>query len=216
MISLKNLSQAFRQAGRNVGILTEILNYSTKTKDGFVEYIILYSDLQVDTKTIMDKINITLYINGDKYSIAVEPWRTLAEVLREDLNLIGTKIGCETGDCGACTVLINGQSVTSCLILAVESDGKEITTIEGLSTKGDVLHPIQEAFVEQGAIQCGYCTPGMILSAKYLLDKDPEPSETQIRQALSGNLCRCTGYNRIVKAVMAASKKMKLESRESD
>jgi len=204
-----------RQAGCNVGILTEILNYSTKTKDGFVEYMILYSDLQVDIKTVMDKINITLYINGDKYSIAVEPWRTLAEVLREDLNLIGTKIGCETGDCGACTVLINGQSVTSCLTLAVESDGKEITTIEGLSTKGDVLHPIQEAFVEQGAIQCGYCTPGMILSAKYLLDKNPEPTESQIRQALSGNLCRCTGYNRIVKAVMAASKKMKLEPRPS-
>jgi carbon-monoxide dehydrogenase small subunit len=161
------------------------------------------------------KANITLYINGDKYTIAVEPWRTLAEVLREDLNLIGTKIGCETGDCGACTVLINGKSVTSCLSLAVESDGKEITTIEGLSTGAD-LHPIQEAFVEQGAIQCGYCTPGMILSAKYLLDKNPEPTELQIRQSLSGNLCRCTGYNRIIKAVIAASKKIKIKSRESD
>jgi carbon-monoxide dehydrogenase small subunit len=160
----------------------------------------------------MAKINITLYINGDRYSIAVEPWRTLSEVLREDLNLIGTKIGCETGDCGACTVLINGKSVTSCLSLAVESDGKEITTIEGLSTKGDTLHPIQEAFIEHGAIQCGYCTPGMILSAKYLLDQNPEPTESQIRQALSGNLCRCTGYNLIVKAIMAAGKKMKLES----
>ena len=164
----------------------------------------------------MTKVNITLHINGDKYAIAVEPWRTLSEVLREDLNLIGTKIGCETGDCGACTVLINGKSVTSCLSLAIESDGKEITTIEGLSTQGDALHPIQEAFVEQGAIQCGYCTPGMILSAKYLLDRVPEPTESQIRQALSGNLCRCTGYNLIVKAVMAASKKMKLESEESD
>jgi carbon-monoxide dehydrogenase small subunit len=161
------------------------------------------------------KANITLYINGDKYTIAVEPWRTLAEVLREDLNLIGTKIGCETGDCGACTVLINGKSVTSCLSLAVESDGKEITTIEGLSTGAD-LHPIQEAFVEQGAIQCGYCTPGMILSAKHLLDKNPEPTELQIRQSLSGNLCRCTGYNRIIKAVTAASKKIKIKSRESD
>ena len=160
----------------------------------------------------MVKVNITLHINGDKYSIAVEPWRTLSEVLREDLNMIGTKIGCETGDCGACTVLINGQSVTSCLSLAVESDGKEITTIEGLSTQGDTLHPIQEAFVEQGAIQCGYCTPGMILSAKYLLDRNPEPTESQIRQALSGNLCRCTGYNLIVKAVMAASKKIKIKS----
>ena len=163
----------------------------------------------------MVKVNITLHINGDKYSIAVEPWRTLSEVLREDLNMIGTKIGCETGDCGACTVLINGQSVTSCLSLAVESDGKEITTIEGLSTQGDTLHPIQEAFVEQGAIQCGYCTPGMILSAKYLLNQIPEPTESQIRQALSGNLCRCTGYNLIVKAVMVASKKIKLKSEES-
>lgn len=164
---------------------------------------------------IMTKVNITLHINGDKYSAAVEPWRTLAEVLREDLNLIGTKIGCETGDCGACTVLINGQSVTSCLSLAVESDGKEITTIEGLSTQGDTLHPIQEAFIEQGAIQCGYCTPGMILSAKYLLDRVPEPTESQIRQALSGNLCRCTGYHLIVKAVMSASEKIKLKSEES-
>ena len=163
----------------------------------------------------MVKVNITLYVNGDRYSIAVEPRRTLAEVLREDLNLIGTKIGCETGDCGACTVLINGQSVTSCLSLAVESDGKEIITIEGLSTQGDTLHPIQEAFVEQGAIQCGYCTPGMILSAKYLLDQNPEPTESQIRRALSGNLCRCTGYKRIVKAVMAASEKIKLKSKES-
>ncbi|MBN2591403.1 MAG: (2Fe-2S)-binding protein [Sedimentisphaerales bacterium] len=156
----------------------------------------------------MAKVNITLHINGDTYSVAVEPCRTLAEVLREDLNLIGTKIGCGTGDCGACTVLIDGKSVTSCLSLAVESDGKEITTIEGLSTKGDTLHPIQEAFVKEGAIQCGYCTPGMILSAKYLLDRNPEPTELEIRQALSGNLCRCTGYHRIVKAVMVASKKI--------
>lgn len=160
----------------------------------------------------MAKVNITLNVNGDRYPIAVEPWRTLSEVLREDLNLTGTKIGCETGDCGACTVLINGKSVTSCLSLAIESDGKEITTIEGLATQGDILHPIQEAFVEQGAIQCGYCTPGMILSAKYLLDQNPEPTESEIRQALSGNLCRCTGYNLIVKAVMDAGKKIKLQS----
>ena len=163
----------------------------------------------------MVKVNITLHINGDIYPIAVEPSRTLAEVLREDLNLIGTKIGCGTGDCGACTVLIDGKSVTSCLSLAIESDGKEITTIEGLSTSGTNLHPIQEAFVEHGAIQCGYCTPGMILSAKYLLDRNPEPTELEIRQALSGNLCRCTGYNRIVKAVMAASKKIKKHETEN-
>lgn len=163
----------------------------------------------------MAKVNINLHINGDTYPVAVEPWRTLAEVLREDLNLIGTKIGCGTGDCGACTVLINGKSVTSCLSLAIESDGKEITTIEGLSPRGNILHPIQEAFVEYGAIQCGYCTPGMILSAKYLLDRNPEPTELEIRQALSGNLCRCTGYNRIVKAVMAASKKIRKQNTEN-
>jgi carbon-monoxide dehydrogenase small subunit len=164
----------------------------------------------------MIKVNITLHINGDSYMLAVEPSRTLAEVLREDLNLIGTKIGCGTGDCGACTVLINGKSVTSCMTLAIESDGKEITTIEGLSTQGDTMHPIQEAFVEEGAIQCGYCTPGMIMSAKYLLDRNPTPTESQVREALSGNLCRCTGYKRIIKAVMAASEKLKLKAEESD
>ena len=169
----------------------------------------------------MAKVNITLHINSDTYTVAVEPWRTLAEVLREDLNLIGTKIGCGTGDCGACTVLINGKSVTSCLSLAIESDGKEITTIEGLSTvethgHASLLHPIQEAFVEHGAIQCGYCTSGMILSAKYLLDRNPEPTELEVRQALSGNLCRCTGYNRIVKAILAASKKNNQQNGESD
>ena len=178
----------------------------------------------------MAKVNITLHINGDTYHIAVEPWRTLAQVLREDLNMPGTKIGCETGDCGACTVLINGKSVTSCLSLAIESDGKEITTIEGLSSRNtrhgegrsrsgaghEQLHPIQESFIEHGAIQCGYCTPGMILSAKYLLDRNPEPTELEVRQALSGNLCRCTGYNRIVKAVMAASKKLNQQNGESE
>ena len=169
----------------------------------------------------MTKVNITLHVNGDTYPIAVEPWRKLSEVLREDLNLIGTKIGCETGDCGACTVLINGKSVTSCLSLAIESDGKEITTIEGLSTVethggASKLHPIQEAFVEHGAIQCGYCTPGMILSAKHLLDRNSDPTELEVRKALSGNLCRCTGYNRIVKAVMAAGKKLNHQNGESE
>lgn len=152
----------------------------------------------------MAKVNIVLRVNGDRYELAVDPWRTLVEVLREDLNLTGTKIGCQTGDCGACTVLINGKTADSCLVLAVEANGKEITTIEGLAKNQDALHPIQKAFVEQGAIQCGYCTPGTILSAKYLLDNNPEPTELEIRQALSGNLCRCTGYNRIVKAVQAA------------
>ncbi|HIC85582.1 MAG TPA: (2Fe-2S)-binding protein [Desulfobacterales bacterium] len=152
---------------------------------------------------------ISLKVNGDLYELWVEPWRTLNQVLREDLNLTGTKLGCGTGDCGACTVLVDGRSVTSCLTLAVEMDGKEILTVEGLAPSGEELHPIQKAFVERGAIQCGYCTPGMELSALYLLMKNPSPSEAEIREALSGNLCRCTGYNKIVEAIQAAAKELK-------
>ena len=156
----------------------------------------------------MSKINVTLKINGDIYEVAVKPSKTLVEVLREDLNMMGTKIGCQTGDCGACTVLLNGKSTCSCLTLAIEAQNKEITTIEGLAPSGEEMHPIQEAFVKEGAIQCGYCTPGMIMSAKNLLDKNPTPTELQIRQSISGNLCRCTGYARIVKAVQVASENM--------
>ncbi len=152
---------------------------------------------------------ITLNVNGDIYDIAVDPWRTLNEVLREDLNLTGTKLGCGTGDCGACTVIVDGRTLSSCLTLAIEVDGKEITTVEGLAPSGEELHPIQKAFVEKGAIQCGFCTPGMELSALYLLKKKPTPNEDDIRAALSGNLCRCTGYNKIVEAVAAAAKDMK-------
>jgi len=155
----------------------------------------------------MSKINITLKVNGDGYELAVDPWRTLVEVLRDRLNLTGTKIGCQTGDCGACTVLIDGKSVCSCLTLAVEAQGREITTIEGLAPSGEELHPLQEAFIEAGAVQCGYCTPGMILSAKHLLDRRPQPTEADIRKALSGNLCRCTGYNKIVQAIQAVAQK---------
>jgi len=155
----------------------------------------------------MSKINITLKVNGDRYELAVDPWRTLVEVLRDRLNLTGTKIGCQTGDCGACTVLIDGKSVCSCLTLAVEAQNREITTIEGLAPSGEELHPLQEAFIEAGAVQCGYCTPGMILSAKYLLDRRPQPTEADIRKALSGNLCRCTGYNKIVQAIQAVAHK---------
>ena len=163
----------------------------------------------------MSKVNILLKVNGDNYEVAVDPWRTLVEVLREDLDLIGTKIGCQTGDCGACTVLLDGKSVSSCLTLAVEADGREVTTIEGLAPGGEELHPLQEAFVQHGAIQCGYCTPGMIMSAKYLLDKNPSPTEEQIRKGLSGNLCRCTGYNRIVEAIGAVAGDMKSSGKES-
>ncbi len=153
----------------------------------------------------MAKQIIELTVNGDRYEVAVEPSRSLAEVLREDLGLTGTKIGCNQGDCGACTVLIDGRSVASCMTLAVEAQHREITTIEGLAASLQNLHPIQEAFVEHGAVQCGFCTSGMIMSAKNLLDKNPSPSEQEIRHALSGNLCRCTGYTKIVEAIDAAA-----------
>ncbi|MFH1137480.1 MAG: (2Fe-2S)-binding protein [Pseudomonadota bacterium] len=162
----------------------------------------------------MSKVNILLKVNGDLYEIAVDPWRTLVEVLRDDLDLVGTKIGCQTGDCGACTVLLDGKSVSSCLTLAVEASGREITTIEGLAPGGDELHPLQDAFVKHGAIQCGYCTPGMIMSARHLLNRNPDPTEEEIRKGLSGNLCRCTGYNRIVEAIGAAAAVMKSSGKE--
>lgn len=159
------------------------------------------------------KHDISLTVNGDTYNLAVEAWRTLNEVLREDLNLTGTKLGCGSGDCGACTVIVDGKSVSSCLTLAVEMDGKKILTVEGLAPSGETLHPIQEAFIEKGAIQCGFCTPGMQLSALNLLKTNPRPSDTQIRSAISGNLCRCTGYNKIVDAIAEAGRRMKPQSK---
>jgi carbon-monoxide dehydrogenase small subunit len=155
------------------------------------------------------KKQIQLQINGEFYDLLVEPRHTLLRVLREDLGITGTKKGCETGDCGACTVLLNGQPVNACLVLAVEANGKEITTIEGLA-KGNELHPLQEAFIEYGAVQCGFCTPGMILVAKALLEEKPDPSETDVKRAISGNICRCTGYVRIIKAIMAVAKSVRL------
>ena len=152
---------------------------------------------------------IKFKVNGDEYEIAVAPWKTLNEVLRKELNLTGTKLGCGTGDCGACTVLVNGKAVNSCLTLAVEVDGKEVTTIEGLAESEDKLHPIQESFIEKGAVQCGFCTPGMIMTAKYFLDNNPDPTEDEIRKALDGNLCRCTGYVKIIDAIKDAAQKMK-------
>jgi carbon-monoxide dehydrogenase small subunit len=145
----------------------------------------------------------------------VEPWRTLNEVLREDLNLTGTKLGCGSGDCGACTVLVDGKSVSSCLTLAVEMDGREILTVEGLAPSGEDLHPIQESFIEKGAIQCGFCTPGMEISALNLLNANPHPDDTEIRAAISGNLCRCTGYNKIVDAIAEAGRRMQPEKKQS-
>ncbi len=155
------------------------------------------------------KQKISLNVNGDTFTLAVEPWKTLNEVLREDLNLTGTKLGCGSGDCGACTVMVDGKTVSSCLTLAVEMVGKEILTVEGLAESGEALHPIQESFIEKGAIQCGYCTPGMEMSALFLLKGNSFPNEADIRRGISGNLCRCTGYNKIVEAITSAAKKMK-------
>lgn len=147
-------------------------------------------------------------INGESYELAVELNRTLLEVLSEDLGLTGARMGCNEGDCGACTVILEGMAVCSCLTLAVEAQNKKIVTIEGLASNGQ-LHPLQQAFIDHCAVQCGYCTPGMIMSAKALLDKNPDPTEDDIRRALQGNLCRCTGYVKIVEAVLAAKEKMK-------
>ena len=154
------------------------------------------------------RTEVTLRVNGEAYDLLTYPHRTLLEVLREDLHLTGAKESCGEGACGTCTVLLDGAPVRSCLLLAVEAEGREITTIEGLAAGGK-LHPLQEAFVEHHAIQCGFCTPGMILTAKALLDATPEPTEEEIRRALSGNICRCTGYAKIVDAVKAASAKEK-------
>lgn len=150
---------------------------------------------------------IQLNVNGMEEEIYIEPWWTLAYVLREQLGLTGTKVSCGTGDCGACTVLINGKAVKSCIYPAAKAMGKKIVTIEGLAGEDGSLHPIQQAFIDNFAIQCGYCTSGMILATKALLDENPHPSEDDIREYLRGNLCRCTGYTKIVEAVLAAAEK---------
>lgn len=155
----------------------------------------------------MAKIPITLQVNGERHETVVEPDRTLLDVLRSDLGLTGTKTNCLDAECGVCTVLVDGLAVNSCLYLAVVAQGRAITTIEGLAPAG-TLHPLQRAFMEHGAVQCGYCIPGMILAAKAYLDDYPQPSESQVREALAGNLCRCTGYQKILDAVLAAGGRM--------
>jgi carbon-monoxide dehydrogenase small subunit len=162
------------------------------------------------------KHRINIKVNGDDYSLAVDPWRTLNELLREDLNLTGTKLGCGTGDCGACTVMVDGRTVSSCLTLAVSVNGKSVTTVEGLAPSGEELHPIQEAFIKTGAIQCGFCTAGMEMSALHLLNHNTEPTEKEIRSGLSGNLCRCTGYNQIVEAISVAAEQMRNSEPEKE
>ena len=153
----------------------------------------------------MTKTLIELHVNGEVYSLAVKPNDTLLEALRDHLGLVGTKEGCSVGECGACTVLMNGRAILSCLTLAVDAVGREITTIEGVS-QGETLEPIQQAFVDCGAVQCGFCTPGMILTAKELLDLQRHPSVDEIKHAISGNFCRCTGYTKIIEAIQAASR----------
>jgi aerobic-type carbon monoxide dehydrogenase small subunit (CoxS/CutS family) len=148
-------------------------------------------------------VQIALSVNSEPAEVAFAPYKTLLEVLREDLNLCGTKHGCELGECGACAVLLDGQPVLSCLVLGVECEGRQVVTVEGLAVDGR-LHPLQDAFADLGAAQCGYCTPGFLIAAKALLDEDPHPTRDRIREALSGNLCRCTGYQQIFEAVEAA------------
>jgi carbon-monoxide dehydrogenase small subunit len=150
---------------------------------------------------------LSLTVNKQAVRIAVEPHLTLLDVLRDSLGLTGSKEGCGTGDCGACTVLVDGQPVCSCLMLAVEAEGQEVTTVEGLAINGE-LHPLQKALIAEGGVQCGFCTPGVLLSSVALLARNPQPSESDIREALAGNLCRCTGYDKIVRAVQAAAKEM--------
>ena len=157
---------------------------------------------------MMSNIHVTAKVNGDDVEFLCDPRETLLDVLRDRLNLTGTKEGCGTGDCGACTVTIDDRLVCSCLMLGVEASGKSIETIEGMA-KGDKLHPLQEKFVEYAALQCGICTPGILVAAKNLLEKNPDPNEEQVRYWLAGNLCRCTGYDKIIRAVLDAAKEMR-------
>ena len=150
------------------------------------------------------KKEITLKVNGNDYKMTVDTRMTLIEAIRDEIGLTGTKEGCSVGECGTCTVLMDGKPIYSCIMLAVEAEGKEILTIEGLADFDD-LHPIQKSFIDHGAVQCGFCTPGMILTAKALLDENPNPTEEDVRKAISGNLCRCTGYSKIIEAIMSLS-----------
>jgi aerobic carbon-monoxide dehydrogenase small subunit len=152
----------------------------------------------------MAHVSVSVEVNGTRYEREVEPRLLLVHFLRDSLGLTGTHVGCDTSNCGACTVHLNGQAVKSCTVLAVQADGEQVTTIEGLGSEGD-LHPLQEAFWEHHGLQCGYCTPGMIMAGADLLARNSHPSETEVREALAGNLCRCTGYHNIVKAIMSAA-----------
>ena len=159
------------------------------------------------------KAHISLTLNGELAEVAFAPHKTLLEVLREDLALTGTKHGCELGECGTCTVLVDGRSILSCLMLGLDAEGREVLTVEGMAENGK-LHPLQDTFADTGAAQCGYCSPGFLLAAKELVDKNPRPSRDEIKEALSGNLCRCTGYIKIYEAVELAAARMRGEEME--
>ena len=152
----------------------------------------------------MTRHSLVLKVNGTSHALELEPHRSLLDVLREELGLTGTKKGCDAGDCGACTVLLDGAPVNACLVLAVQADGREVTTIEGVARDGQ-LHPLQEAFIEHGAAQCGFCTPGILMNSIALLRETPRPTRTEIQEALSGNLCRCTGYVQIIEAIQSVA-----------
>ena len=159
---------------------------------------------------VPDRIHLKFNVNGESVPVSFAPYKTLLEVLREDMNLTGTKHGCELGECGACTVLLDGDPVLSCLVLALECDGRHIETIEGVA-RGSELHPLQAAFADLGGSQCGYCTPGVIMTAKALLDRNPSPTKEEIKEATAGNLCRCTGYLQITEAIERAAQELREE-----
>ena len=154
------------------------------------------------------KRSIRLTVNGETRDILVEPFASLLDTLRDELRLTGTKKGCDEGDCGACTVILDDKSVTSCLVLAISTQGKDIVTIEGLA-RGEALHPVQQAFVDHGGVQCGFCTPGLIMEATAYLKEEPNPTEEDVRYAIGGNLCRCTGYVKVVRAILSAAEEMR-------
>ena len=166
-----------------------------------VDYLAISESMRLSMK----KKSLTLRVNGIERTLTVASNRTLLQVLREDLQLTGTKLGCGIGECGACTVLVDGEPVNACLTMAVKAEGREILTIEGLGTR-DSLHPVQRSFIEHGAVHCGFCTPGMIMAAKALYDRSPHPTVSDIKDALVGNLCRCTGYQQIIEAIQAVGK----------
>jgi carbon-monoxide dehydrogenase small subunit len=171
----------------------------------------LYEEIKPDPADDVPVRRVTITVNGQKRVAEVEPRLLLAHLIRQGFRLTGTHTGCDTSNCGACTVLFDGKAIKSCTMLAVQADGHEVTTVEGLATASE-LHPVQEGFKDEHGLQCGFCTPGMMLAAKALLDENPDPSEDEVRWALSGNLCRCTGYQNIVKSVLWAAEKLRSQS----